>query len=167
MIELFGELSVLDHVLVALQAHRHQQGIWRDLSRGVKPTPSELDACHEALALCGIDAFANEPAVALSLGQRRAVELARAIVVQPRLLLADEPSSGLNRDETTELVDRMNQIRRLHGTTFIVVDHDLAAIQGVSDRVIALEAGAVIADGTFDEVVHTPRVITSWLGERA
>jgi branched-chain amino acid transport system ATP-binding protein len=166
-VELFGGLSVLDHLLVALQAHERHQGPLRDLFRGGDTQPAEAARCDEVLAMCGLEDLRDEPATTLSLGQRRAVELARAIVSRPRLLLADEPTSGLDQDEAVALVEVMTRVRRETGLAVVVIDHDLATVRGVAQRVVAMDAGRIIAEGTFEEVIADPKVIASWLGRPA
>ncbi len=167
LVELFGGLTVLDHLLVALQAHEHRQGPLRDLLWQGDTSPEERARCDEVLALCRLTAVTDAPATALSLGERRAVELARALVTRPRLLLADEPSSGLDADEATWLAELLNRVRHETGLAVLLVEHDLATVEAVAERVIALEAGVVIAQGAFADVVANPRVVASWLGRPA
>jgi branched-chain amino acid transport system ATP-binding protein len=164
IVELFGGLSVLDHLLVSLQAHDRRQGPIRDLLHGGETLPAERQRCEEILELCDLSAVADSPATTLSLGKRRAVELARALVSRPKLLLADEPSSGLDLDESEELIRIIANVRRETGLTVLLIDHDLVTIEAVSDRVIAMDAGQVIAAGTFQEVTTNEAVRTSWLG---
>ncbi len=164
LVELFGGLSVADHVLVSLQAHQGRQGPMRDLFRGGATLPAERSRVNELLELCGLSEVSHVPATTLSLGQRRAVELARALVARPRLLLADEPSSGLDNTESAHLVDIVTRVRSETGLAILLVDHNLATIEAASQRVIAMDAGQVIAQGTYDDVIANERVLTSWLG---
>ena len=167
MVELFGGLSVMEHLLVSLQAHEGRQGPIRDLIHGGDTLPSERNRCEQILELCGLSDVRDVPATVLSLGQRRAVELARALVSRPRLLLADEPSSGLDIDETKALTDVIARARRETNLAVVIIDHDLETVEAVAERVIAMEAGKVIAQGGFDEVMATPAVRESWLGRPA
>jgi branched-chain amino acid transport system ATP-binding protein len=167
LVELFGGLTVLDHLLVALQAHQHRQGPFRDLVWRGATTGEELATCEAVLARCGLEQQANVPATALSLGERRAVELARALVTGPRLLLADEPSSGLDAAEARSLAATLRRVREETGLAVLLVEHDLPTVEAVAERVVALDAGRVIAEGTFDAVVRHPQVIDSWLGRSA
>jgi branched-chain amino acid transport system ATP-binding protein len=167
MVELFGGLTVLDHLLVALQAHDGRQGPWRDLVHGGETLPGERARCRAALELCGLVHLSGAPATTLSLGQRRAVELARALVTNPKILLTDEPSSGLDFDEAMMLAAVIGRVRTETGLAVVVIDHDLATVNAVAERVIAMEAGQVIAEGSFADVVHDPQVIASWLGRPA
>ncbi len=164
IVELFGGQTVLDHLLVALQAHQRRQGPWRDLVHGGRTTPEERAACMEILSVVGLDDRAQAPASTLPLGERRAVELARALVCGPRLLLADEPSSGLDGGETAQLISIINRVRRETGLAIVVVDHDLATVEALADHVVAMDAGSVIAHGTFAEVTTNVDVMRSWLG---
>ena len=86
---------------------------------------------------------------------------------RPRLLLADEPSSGLDTDEALRLADIISRVRAETGLAVLLVEHDLTTVAAVAERVVALDAGRVIAEGTFDEVVRDPQVIESWLGRPA
>jgi branched-chain amino acid transport system ATP-binding protein len=167
LVELFGGLTVLDHLLVALQAGEHRQGPLRDLLWQGETSADERERCDEVLRLCRLTSVADAPATALSLGERRAVELARALVTRPRLLLADEPSSGLDTDEVKWLADIITKVRDETGLAVLLVEHDLTTVAAVAERVVALDAGRVIAEGTFEEVVQDPKVIESWLGPTA
>jgi branched-chain amino acid transport system ATP-binding protein len=164
LVQLFGGLTVLDHLLVALQGHERTVGPLRDLRGDGATTPTELAHCEEILELCGLTAAANAPATALSLGERRAVELARALVGRPRLLLADEPSSGLDADEALALGAAITRVRQQTGLAVLLVEHDLATVQATTERVVAMDAGSVIASGPLADVVRNPQVIESWLG---
>lgn len=164
IVELFGGQTVLDHLLVALQAHQGRQGPWRDLVHGGRTTPEERETCMEILRVVGLEDRAQAPASTLSLGERRAVELARALVARPRLLLADEPSSGLDGAETSLLISIINRVRHETGVAIVLVDHDLATIEALAGHVIAMDAGSVIAHGSFAEVTSDPNVMRSWLG---
>jgi branched-chain amino acid transport system ATP-binding protein len=165
IVQLFGGLSVLDHLLVALQAHNGEAGVFRDLRGNGATTVPEMTLCMETLELCGIAKLAHAQTTMLSLGQRRTVELARALVARPKLLLTDEPSSGLDESESLRLAHILNSVRRSTGVAVVIVEHDLATVAAVAERVVALEAGRVIANGTFDEVIANVDVRRSWLGE--
>lgn len=166
-VELFGGLSVLDHLLVALQAHRGTQGILRDVAWNGETTAEEREACLAVLSMCGLAAVADAPATALSLGERRSVELARALVGGPRLLLADEPSSGLDVDEAIAFTKIVARVREETGLAVLLVEHDLATVAAATERVIALDQGAVVAEGSLDDVIKNPQVVASWLGSPA
>jgi ABC-type branched-subunit amino acid transport system ATPase component len=164
LLELFGGLTVRDHLLVALQAHERRQGPLRDLLWQGQASEEERDRCDAVVRLCGLGAVAEAPATALSLGQRRAVELARALVTRPRLVLADEPSSGLDQEEARWLAGVLARVRAETQLAVLLVEHDLATVEAMAERVVAMDAGRVIAHGTFDDVVRDPQVVASWLG---
>ena len=103
----------------------------------------------------------------MSLGSCRLVELARALVTSPTLLLADEPSSGLDTYESRDIADLFIELSRSQGVTVVMVEHDLSMVKAVSDRVVVLDLGAKIAEGTYDEVMALPRVRSAYLGASA
>ncbi|HEX6683886.1 MAG TPA: ABC transporter ATP-binding protein [Candidatus Limnocylindrales bacterium] len=111
----------------------------------------------------GLSAWAGRPAEALPLGQQRALQLARALCGQPRLLLLDEPASGLRSAEREELAQLIRNLRT-EGLTMMLVEHDVAFVMGLADRVTVLELGEAIADGTPEQVLADPRVTTAYLG---
>ena len=117
----------------------------------------------EALSLTGLAEAAAQPAASLTVGYLRRLELARAIAARPLLLLADEPCAGLNHTETEEIVVLLREIRA-RGVTVLLVEHDMAAVMRISDRVFVLDAGSKIAEGTPAEVAADARVIAAYLG---
>ena len=147
----FPELSVLDNVrigaLFGKVGSRDVAGITKD-----------------ALTIAGLNEFAERPALSLTVGYLRRLELARAIAARPVLLLADEPCAGLNHTETEEIVDILRKVRD-RGVTVLLVEHDIAAVMRVSDRVFVLDAGAKIAEGSPDRVKNDPGVIAAYLGD--
>ena len=116
------------------------------------------------LELVGIESQADVPVSSLGLGSCRLVELARALVADPVLLLADEPSSGLDIHETRELSQVLQMLQRERGMAVLLVEHDLNMVASVVDRTIVMNLGAVIAEGTFDEVMSDPGVRQAYLG---
>jgi branched-chain amino acid transport system ATP-binding protein len=130
-------------------------------------TTEERDRVDEVLELVGITAQADVPVASLGLGSCRLVELARALVSDPVLLLADEPSSGLDVRETAELAGVLRTLQRERGLALLLVEHDLGMVGEVVDRAIVMDLGTVIAEGPFDSVMAHPAVRQAYLGVTA
>lgn len=149
----FPELSVQENVLVAASFGRLGE---RD----------PMATTAKAIEICHLTPLSAQPAGALSIGNLRRLELARAIAARPILLLADEPCAGLNDSETRELTEVLSKIRGT-GVTVLLVEHDIKAVRRVSDRVIVIEAGRKIADGGAEKVFADQTVIDAYLGTTA
>ncbi|MFL5946702.1 MAG: ABC transporter ATP-binding protein [Gaiellaceae bacterium] len=108
----------------------------------------------------------DQPAYSLSYANRRRLEIARAMATEPRILLLDEPAAGMNPSETHEITELIAKLREEGGYTILVIEHDMHVVEGISDRVIALDHGLKIAEGSFDAVATDPRVIEAYLGLR-
>ena len=108
----------------------------------------------------------NQPAYSLSYANRRRLEIARATATKPRLLLLDEPAAGMNPAETHEITELIGQLREEGGYTILVIEHDMHVVEGISDRVVALDHGVKIAEGSFDAVATDPQVVEAYLGRR-
>jgi branched-chain amino acid transport system ATP-binding protein len=106
----------------------------------------------------------NQPAYSLSYANRRRLEIARATATNPRILLLDEPAAGMNPVETHEITELISQLRRQGGYTILVIEHDMHVVEGISDRVVALDHGEKIAEGTFEQVATNERVVEAYLG---
>jgi branched-chain amino acid transport system ATP-binding protein len=119
---------------------------------------------RESLDLAGLSGWADRPAETLPLGQQRALQLARALCGQPRLLLLDEPASGLRAGEREQLAALIESLRA-GGLTMLLVEHDVAFVTRLADRITVLDLGRVIAEGTPDEIRADPRVVAAYLGE--
>lgn len=163
-VEVFPEMTVRDHLLVALRVRGHETRLWRDLLGCSAPRADELARVDTVLGTVGLSDVAGVPVGALGLGTCRLVELARAIVPGPRLLLADEPSSGLDEHEARELAAVLSSLQATRGMAVLLVEHDVALVGAVVDRAIVMDAGRVIASGTFGEVMAEPAVRRAYLG---
>jgi ABC-type branched-subunit amino acid transport system ATPase component len=108
----------------------------------------------------------DQPAYSLSYANRRRLEIARAMATEPRILLLDEPAAGMNPTETHEITELIGQLRQEGEYTILVIEHDMHVVEGISDRVVALDHGVKIAEGSFGEVATSPRVIEAYLGLR-
>jgi len=108
----------------------------------------------------------NQTAYSLSYANRRRLEIARAMAAQPRLLLLDEPAAGMNPVETHEITELIGRLRKEGGYTILVIEHDMHVVEGISDRVVALDHGVKIAEGTFEAVATNERVVEAYLGLR-
>jgi branched-chain amino acid transport system ATP-binding protein len=108
----------------------------------------------------------DQPAYSLSYANRRRLEIARAMATEPRILLLDEPAAGMNPAETHEITELIGKLRDEGGYTIFVIEHDMHVVEGISDRVIALDHGVKIAEGSFDAVATDPRVVEAYLGLR-
>jgi branched-chain amino acid transport system ATP-binding protein len=166
-IEVFPELTVRDHILVAERARRGDGALWKDLLNMGKPKAEEVDRVNAIMGLVALSALADVPVASLSLGHCRLVELGRALAGDPQLLLADEPSSGLDKYETAMLSEVLRQVQRDSNTALLLVEHDLQMVGRVSDRVVVLNFGQYITSGTFDQVIANPEVRVAYLGRTA
>jgi len=164
-IELFVGMTVRDHLLVAARAHRRRGGLWRDLLGMSGPTADERELCDATLELVGLDDVADRPAESLSLGKGRLVELARALMCQPKLLFLDEPSSGLDRQETLAMGVVLQTVVSERGTAILLVEHDVPMVERLATRTYVLDLGRLIAEGPTAEVLSHPEVRAAYLGQ--
>jgi branched-chain amino acid transport system ATP-binding protein len=109
----------------------------------------------------------NQPAYSLSYANRRRLEIARAMATRPRILLLDEPAAGMNPVETHEITELIAKLRTEGGYTILVIEHDMHVVEGISDRVVALDHGVKISEGSFEQVATDPRVVEAYLGTSA
>jgi branched-chain amino acid transport system ATP-binding protein len=164
-VEVFPELSVRYHLIIAQRARSGEGGVLRDLCGMNRASPEEQAKADEILDLVGIAGEAETPVAALGLGTCRLVELARALATDPKLLMADEPSSGLDTKETADLASVLRSVQQSRGMAFLLVEHDLRMVSDVVDRVLVMDLGGLISQGTFDEVMADPLVRAAYLGQ--
>ena len=164
-IRLFPEMSVLENVLAGLHC-RMKAGIFGSMFRTPSQRKEERAAVERAmreLAFVSLDCQYNNLARNLSYGNQRLLEIARALATDPRFLILDEPAGGMNDQETEDLMGLIRAIRN-RGITVLLIEHDMNLVMRVCDRLVVLEYGAVIAEGTPDEIKRNPQVIEAYLG---
>lgn len=169
-IRLFPKLTVVENVLVGMHSRIHG-GLLAAVIRGSRAKQEERRAeaqARELLSLFGqrLLSMYDEPAEALSYANRRRLEIARALASKPKLLLLDEPAAGMNPTETREAMDDIRRIRSM-GCSILVIEHDMTFVEGLADRVVAMDHGTKIAEGSFQQVRSHPEVIRAYLGSGA
>ncbi len=156
---LFDQLTPVEHLELALQASTRQgMAFWR--SEALLGRFS--DRAAELLAKVGLTSVADKPAGSLAYGQKRALELALALSLDPRVLLLDEPTAGMGVEDVQRTIALVREIAA--GRTVVLVDHNMHVVGSLADRVTVLQGGRVLAEGTYDEVRADERVITAYLG---
>jgi branched-chain amino acid transport system ATP-binding protein len=164
-IRLFKQLSVIDNVLAGAHA-QHRIPFWQYLTHGAA-FQRDRRACREharqLLDFVGLATRMSAKAGALSYGEQRMLELARALATRPRLLLIDEPAAGLNAAEAEALLSRIKRLRD-DGTTVVLVEHNMELVMNVADRIMVVDYGQHLFEGTPSEVQNSPAVIAAYLG---
>jgi len=170
-LRLFLNMSVKENVM-AVQYGRTKATVVESIFRLPRARREEREVnrvAEEKLAFFGQRLMGyrwDEPAYSLSYANRRRLEIARATATEPRILLLDEPAAGMNPVETHEITELIGKLRDDVGYTILVIEHDMHVVEGISDRVVALDHGVKIAEGSFDAVATDPRVVEAYLGLR-
>jgi ABC-type branched-subunit amino acid transport system ATPase component len=171
-LRLFLNMTVKENVMAATYGKTKTRW-WQSALRtpGSRREEKEVEAlAEERLAFFGkrlIGYRMEQPAYVLSYANRRRLEIARATGTQPRLLLLDEPAAGMNPVETHEITELIARLRTEAGYTILVIEHDMHVVEGISDRVVALDHGVKIAEGSFEHVATDERVVEAYLGAKA
>ena len=164
-IELFTGMTVRDHLLVAERARLGTGRFWKDVLNLSGPTADEIARTDKTLSLLDLDDVADSPVEALSLGRARLVEVGRALMTEPKLLLLDEPSSGLDGHETEALAETLRAVQAELGTAVLLVEHDVEFVRSFCTRLSVLDFGHLIAAGPTTEVLASESVRRAYLGE--
>ena len=164
-IELFPDSTVREHLLVADRMNHGGGNFWKDVIGLGRPRGDEVARCDEVLELLGLRHLADEPIERLSLGQGRLVEVGRALMTDPKLLLLDEPSSGLDREETAALAKTLGEVQDERGFAILLVEHDIELVQSFTTRCYILDFGRMILDGPTATVMTSDEMRHAYLGD--
>lgn len=166
-IRLFKDLSALENVLTAMHL-RHRSGIAAALLRLKSFFSEEEEMRKEAerlLELMGLSIYKDFEAKNLPYGAQRRLEIARALATKPKVILLDEPAAGMNDTETDDLMEMIRRLRGEFGVTILLIEHDMGLVMGICERIIVLDHGQIIAEGSPAEIRKNPEVLKAYLGE--
>ena len=168
-IRLFGGMTALENVLVG--EHQHMKTTWIQAVFRTKGQRAEeaaaVEGAHQQLDFVGLGASHDLMARNLPYGDQRRLEIARALGTQPRILLLDEPTAGMNPIETAETTDLIRRLRDDLGITILLIEHEMRVVMGISERITVLDYGQQIAEGSPEEIQKNARVIEAYLGKGA
>jgi len=164
-IELFAGTTVREHLLIADRIRQGDGRLWKDLLGMGRPRSAEVARSEEVLELLGLADRADEPIERLSLGQGRLVEVGRALMTQPKVLLLDEPSSGLDRVETAALATTLRNVQDERGFAILLVEHDIELVSSFTTRCYLLDFGRTLAEGPTEQLMASDEMRRAYLGD--
>ncbi len=158
-------MSPREHFIVAERVRNGRGALWKDVLFLGRPTADELERAQSMLDILSLAPVGDRSVESLSLGLGRLVEIGRALMTRPKLLLLDEPSSGLDRRETEELARTLGNVQREQGIAVLLVEHDVELVRNLVERVYVLDFGTLIASGATDSVFADSAVRKAYLGD--
>lgn len=166
-IRLFKDLTAIENVKIAYHnfiEYNLVQGMFRTKKFWTEEKKAQTE-CMKLLDIFNMGGYANTLAKNLPYGQQRRLEIARALASEPKVLMLDEPAAGMNPNETAELMETIHFIREKFDITILLIEHDMKLVMGICERIVVVDYGKTIAEGTPDEIKNNPEVIRAYLGD--